>query len=183
MHPCRALFPALDSSSGSLGHGLPIATGMALAAKMDGKKYRVYCLIGDGEMNEGTIWEAAMAAAQFKLGNLVLIADVNRMCLDGFTADIMNIEPIVDKWKAFNWNIIEIDGNDIEQVVGAYEQLPAVSSGKPTIILAHTIKGKGVSFLENVPKAHSTSISDEQLKAALAEVDAEYESSKGGKNL
>ena len=181
MHPCKALFPALDSSSGSLGHGLPIATGMALAAKIDGKKHRVYCLIGDGETNEGSIWEAAMAAAQFKLGNLVVIEDVNSMCLDGFTKDIMNVEPIADKWRAFNWNVSEINGNDIEQVVDAFDDLPAADSEKPTIIIAYTVKGKGVSFLQNEPVAHHTSIDDEQLKAALEEVDVEYESSKGGK--
>jgi transketolase len=182
MHPCKELFPALDASSGSLGHGLPIAAGMALAAKMDEKKYRIYCLIGDGEMNEGSIWEAAMAAAQFKLGNLVVIADVNRMCLDGFTEDVMNVEPVADKWKAFNWNLAELDGNDVEQIVDAFDNLPAVGSDKPTIIVAHTVKGKGVSFLQNEAKAHHTSIDDDQLRAALAEIDAEYESSKRGKS-
>ena len=180
MHPCKELLPMLDTSSGSLGHGLPIATGMALAARLDEKKHRIYCLIGDGEMNEGSIWEAAMAAAQFKLGNLVVIVDVNRMCLDGFIEDIMSVEPVSDKWRAFNWNLIEIDGHDIGQVVDAFERLPDVNSDKPTIIIAHTIKGKGVSFLQNEPAAHHISIDDEQLKAALAEVGAEYESSKGG---
>ncbi|MDR1205907.1 MAG: transketolase [Peptococcaceae bacterium] len=182
MHPCKELFPALDSSSGSLGHGLPIAAGMALAAKMDGKKHRVYCLIGDGEMNEGSVWEAAMAAAQLKLGNLVAIVDVNRMCLDGFTEEIMNVEPVTDKWKAFNWNLAEIDGNDIGQILDAFDHLPAAGGGKPTVIVARTVKGKGVSFLQNEPAAHHTSINDDQLKAALAEVDAAYESAKGGKN-
>lgn len=182
MHPCKELFPALDSSSGSLGHGLPIAAGMALAAKMDGKKHRVYCLIGDGEMNEGSVWEAAMAAAQFKLGNLVAIVDVNRMCLDGFTEEIMNVEPVTDKWKAFNWNLVEIDGNDIGQILDAFDHLPAAGGDKPTVIVARTVKGKGVSFLQNEPAAHHTSINDDQLKAALAEVDAAYESAKGGKN-
>ena len=182
MHPCKALFPALDSSSGSLGHGLPIAAGMALAGKIDGKKYRSYCMIGDGETNEGAIWEAAMAAAQYKLGNLVVIEDVNRMCLDGFTEEVMNVEPVADKWRAFNWNVVEIDGNDLEQVMNAFDNLPAPDSDVPTIIVAHTTKGKGVSFLTNEPTAHHTSINDEQLEAALAEVEAEYASAKGGKN-
>ena len=180
MHPCKALLPELDSSSGSLGHGLPIATGMALAAKMDGRKNRSYCLIGDGETNEGSIWEAAMAAAQFELGNLVVIEDVNGMSLDGFTKDIMNVEPVADKWMAFNWNVVEIDGNDLGQVVNAFDNLPPADSNKPTIIIARTVKGKGVSFLTNEPTAHHTSISEEQLTAALEEVDAEYESKKGG---
>jgi len=182
MHPCKALFPELDSSSGSLGHGLPIAAGMALAAKMDGRKNRAYCLIGDGESNEGSIWEAAMAAAQFELGNLIVIEDVNGMSLDGFTKDIMNVEPVADKWKAFNWNVIEIDGNDLEQVVNTFDNLPPADSKKPTVIIARTVKGKGVSFLENEPTAHHTSINEEQLKAALEEVDAEYENIKGGRS-
>jgi transketolase len=182
IHPCRALFPALDASSGSLGHGLSIATGMALAARMDGKKHRVYCLIGDGEMHEGSIWEAAMAAAQFKLGNLVVIVDYNHMCTDDFIKNIINVEPVAGKWKAFNWNVVEIDGNDIEQVVDAFDRLPAFDSDKPTVIVAHTVKGKGVSFLTNDPMAHNTTVNDEQLKVALAEIDAEYQSLKGGKN-
>ena len=178
MHPCKELFPALDTSTGSLGHGLPIATGMALAGRMDAKDYRVYCLIGDGETNEGSIWEAAMAAAQFELGNLVVIEDVNQMCLDGFITDVIGVEPVVDKWKAFNWNVIEIDGNDVEQIMGAFDSLPPVRSNKPTIIVAHTTKGKGVSFLENSPEAHHTSIDDLQLEKALEEIESKYAKGK-----
>ena len=182
MHPCKDLFPAVEATTGSLGHGLSIAAGIALTARVDGKKHRTYCMIGDGEMHEGSIWEAAMAAAQFKLGNLVAIVDVNRMCLDGFTEDVINVEPVAAKWRDFNWNVIEIDGNDLEQVIDTFENLPDVDSDKPTMIVAHTVKGKGVSFLTNSAPAHHIAIDDAQLEAALAEVDAAYESSKGGKN-
>ena len=178
MHPCKALLPMLDSSSGSLGHGLPIAAGLALSAKMDKKGYRVYCMIGDGEAGEGSIWEAAMAAPQFKLGNLVVIMDRNRMCLDGFTEEIMALDPVEDKWKAFNWNVISIDGNDLNAVMDAFDNLPAADSAVPTIIVANTTKGKGVSFMENNPIYHHIALDEEQLKKALDEVDAAYEKQK-----
>ena len=180
MHPCKALFPALDASSGSLGHGLPIAAGIALSAKLDGKKYRTYCMIGDGETGEGSIWEAALAAPQLKLGNLVVIEDRNRMSLDGFTEEIMALDPVPDKWKAFNWNVVEIDGNDLEQILDAFDNLPPVDSDVPTMIIANTVKGKGVSYMENNPVYHHIAIDEDQLALALAEVDAAYENARGG---
>ncbi|GHV49272.1 transketolase, N-terminal subunit [Synergistales bacterium] len=179
-HPCKANCPVLDSSSGSLGHGLPIAAGIALAGKIDGKKFRTYCMIGDAESNEGSIWEAALAAPQFKLGNLVVILDRNRMGLDGFTEEIMAIEPVADKWRAFNWNTVVINGNDLAQVVDAFDNLPPADSEVPTIIVAETTKGKGVSFMENNPLFHHLKIDDAQLEQALNEVEVAYQKQKGG---
>lgn len=177
-HPCKAALPCLDSSSGSLGHGLPIAAGMAAAAKLDGKTHRVYCVLGDGELSEGSIWEAALAAAGFKLGNLVAIVDRNKMGLDGFTEEILPLNPVEEKWKAFNWNVRVVDGHDLNQIVDAFDALPPADSDVPTVIIADTVKGKGVSFMENNPIYHHIAINDEQLAQALAEVEAAYQ--KGG---
>jgi transketolase len=178
-HPCKAACSVLDSSSGSLGHGLPIAAGIALAAKMDGKKFRSYCMVGDGECGEGSIWEAAIAAPGFKLGNLVVMLDRNMMSLDGFTEEIMPLNPMVDKWRAFNWRTVVVDGHDIAQIVDAFDALPPADSDVQTVIIANTTKGKGVSFMENNPLYHHLKIDDEQLKQALAEVDAAYQKTRG----
>jgi transketolase len=159
---------------------MPIAVGIALAGRLNKKSYRTYCLVGDGEMMEGTIWEAAMAAVQFKLGNLVVILDRNGLCLDGFTEEIMGVEPVIGKWKAFNWNTVDVDGNNLEELVNAFENLPSSNSNIPTVIVAQTTKGKGVSFMENNPLYHHAAIDEEQLKKALAEVDATYQKVKGG---
>ncbi len=177
-HPCKAALPCLDSSSGSLGHGLPIAVGMAAAARLDGKRHRVYCMMGDGELSEGSVWEAALAAAGFKLGNLVALVDRNRLGLDGFTEEIMPLDPVEDKWRAFNWNVVTVDGHNVAQIVDAIDQLPPADSQVPTVIIADTVKGKGVSFMENNPLYHHTSINDEQLAQALAEVEAAYRNGK-----
>ena len=171
-HPCKDSCPELDSSAGSLGHGLPIAAGMALAGKLNGKQYRTYCLLGDGEICEGSIWEAAMAAPHLKLGNLVAILDRNRLCLDGFTEDIMPLEPLKNKWLDFNWNCVVIDGNNLAEVLCALDNLPPADSDVPTIIIAETTKGKGVSYMENVPEYHHRAISQSQLAQALAEIEA-----------
>ena len=178
-HPCKAACPELDSSAGSLGHGLPIALGAALSAKLDGKKFRTYCLVGDGECNEGSIWEAALAAPRFKLGNLVVVMDRNKMSLDGFTEEIMPLSPLVDKWRAFNWHTVTIDGHDISQIVDTFDTLPQVDSDVPTLIIAETTKGKGVSFMENNPVYHHMKLEEEQLKQALDEVDAAYQKTRG----
>ena len=177
-HPCKAALPCLDSSSGSLGHGLPIAVGMAAAARLDGKSHRVYCMMGDGELSEGSVWEAALAAAGFKLGNLVALVDRNRLGLDGFTEEIMPLDPVEDKWRAFNWNVVTVDGHNVAQIVDAIDQLPPADSQVPTVIIADTVKGKGVSFMENNPLYHHTSINNEQLAQALAEVEAAYRNGK-----
>lgn len=167
-HPDRRT-PGVEVASGSLGQGLSVALGMALAGKLDKKDYRVYCLMGDGEIQEGNIWEAAMAASHYKCDNLCAILDNNRYQIDGKTADVMNLEPIVDKWKAFGWHTIEIDGHDIRQVLNAYEEAKAIKA-KPSIIIAHTIKGKGISFMENVVDFHGRSPTKEEEQKALEEL-------------
>jgi transketolase len=169
-HPCKESCPELDSSTGSLGHGLPIAEGIALSAKLNHKKYRAFCMIGDGESCEGSIWEAAMAAPHLKLGNLIVIVDRNMLSLDGQTEEIMPLEPFEDKWRAFNWNTLVVDGNNLEEVLKVLENLPPADSDVPTVIISKTVKGKGVSFMENVPEYHHKAISEEQLVAALAEI-------------
>ncbi|MGI6584849.1 MAG: transketolase [Lutisporaceae bacterium] len=173
-HPCKNVYKDLDSSTGSLGHGMPIANGLALSARMDGKKYRVFCLVGDGELLEGSNWEAAAVAAALKLGNITVIVDRNRLSLDGFTEEIVPLDPLADKWRAFNWNVIEIDGHNIEEVVDTLDNLPPVDSKVPTVVIANTVKGKGVSFMENVPIFHHSKVTDEQYEKALAELEKNY---------
>ncbi len=168
-HPDVRFIPALEASTGSLGEGLSIALGMGLAARMNGSPSRAYCMLGDGEVQEGQIWEAAMAGAFHKLDNVVCIVDHNRIQLDGFVVDIMGIEPLADKWRAFGWHAIEIDGHDFLAVQGAYREAEA-TKGKPTCIVAHTVKGKGVSFMENNPKFHGTAPTPAEVKLALQEL-------------
>lgn len=172
-HPCKTALSSLEISSGSLGHGMNIAVGLALAAKLDGKKHRVFCLVGDAELQEGTNWEAAMAGAQYKLDNLYVIVDRNWFSMDGRTEDIMGLEPLVEKWQAFNWNVIEIDGNDLNQVVNCFDNLPE-ETGKPCVIICNTVKGKGVSFMENNALYHSASIDQQQYAAAIEELEKAY---------
>ena len=162
VHPCTLVLDTFEISSGSLGHGLSIAIGAACGLRMDGKKNRVFVIVGDGESQEGTVWEGLMAAPQFKLGNLCCIIDRNMLSIDGCTEDIMALEPLAEKYKAFRWNVIEIDGNDMEQVVRAFESLPDPDSDVPTMILARTVKGKGVDFMENNPAWHAGMIKDEE---------------------
>jgi transketolase len=163
-HPDVRFIPALEASTGSLGEGLSIALGMGLAARLDGSPSRAYCMLGDGEVQEGQIWEAAMAGSFHKLDNVVCIIDNNRIQLDGFVKDIMGIDPLADKWRAFGWHTIEIDGHDFNAIQNAYREAEA-TKGKPTCIVAHTIKGKGVSFMEDNPKFHGTAptLSEEQM--------------------
>ncbi|MEI6831566.1 MAG: transketolase [Candidatus Omnitrophota bacterium] len=167
-HPDRVT-PGVESASGSLGQGLSVALGMSLAAKIDKKDYRVYCLLGDGEVQEGNIWEAAMAASHFKSDNLCAILDFNGCQIDGKCEDIMGVQPLSAKWLAFGWNVIEIDGHNMQQILSAYNQARAVK-GKPTIIIAHTIKGKGVSFMEGVVGFHGRAPTQEEAKQALREL-------------
>jgi transketolase len=168
-HPDRRT-PGIECASGSLGQGLSVALGMSLAAKIDKNNYRVYVLLGDGETQEGNIWEAAMAAAHYKCDNLCAILDYNGFQIDGKIKDIMNLEPLVDKWQAFGWNTIEIDGHNMKQILSAYEQA-ASTKGKPSIIIAHTIKGKGVSFMENVADFHGRAPTKEETEKALKELE------------
>lgn len=165
------LTPGCEASTGSLGQGLSIANGIALAARLDRREYRVYCLIGDGEQDEGQIWEAAMTSAHYKIDNLCLVVDYNRQQIDGWTSDVMNLEPIKDKWAAFGWNVIEIDGHDFKQLMDAYDKAELVK-GKPSVIIAHTVKGKGVSFIEKDSVAyHGTAIKKADLDKAIKEIE------------
>ncbi len=170
-HPDMNKTPGIEASTGSLGQGLSIANGMALALRLDKKENRVYVLLGDGELQEGEVWEAAMFAAHNKLDNLTAIVDKNGLQIDGETKDIMNVEPIADKFKAFNWNVIEIDGHDFAQIINALEEAEKVK-GKPTMIVADTVKGKDVSFMENVCDFHGKALNEEQLGKALKELEA-----------
>lgn len=153
-HPDRRKLPGVEASTGSLGQGISIACGIALCGKhIDKKNYRVYTLLGDGENQEGEVWEAAMSAAHYKLDNLCAVLDYNGLQIDGFVKDVMNIEPIADKWRAFGWNAIEVDGHNIEELIKAFDDAEKIK-GKPSIIIAKTIKGKGVSFMEGKAKYH-----------------------------
>lgn len=171
VHPCRNRLPGVETSTGSLGHGLSICVGLALAARMNGGVYRTVTLMGDGELCEGSVWEAAMAAAQYRLGNLVAFIDCNRLCMDGFLTDIMDVSPLAEKFAAFGWNVIEIDGNSMEELVNAVDALPQTDSEKPTAVICHTIKGKGVHYMENSPKWHNGTVHGEALQAAIDEID------------
>ena len=169
-HPQLGL-PGLEASTGSLGMGLSIANGMALAAKLDTRKdVRIYCMMGDGEINEGQIWEAAMGASHYKLDNLCGIIDFNKLQIDGFLCDIRNIEPLKNKWKSFGWEAFEVDGHNFIQLLDAYDKAKKVK-GKPSIILAHTTKGKGVSFIENKVEWHGIAPKPEELERALKELE------------
>ncbi|MEO7653491.1 MAG: transketolase [Bryobacteraceae bacterium] len=168
-HPDRRFIPALEASTGSLGVGLSLGLGMALAARLDSSPSRTYVVLGDGEIQEGQIWEAAMFGAYHRVDNLVAILDYNRIQLDGFVKDIMEIEPAAEKWRAFGWHVIDLDGHDIPSLQSAFSEA-AGTKGKPTMIVANTIKGKGVSFMENNPKFHGTAPSAAEVKMALQEL-------------
>jgi len=168
-HPDMRFIPALEASTGSLGEGLSLALGMGLAARLDGRKSRTYTMLGDGEIQEGQVWEAAMAGAFHKLDNVVAIVDNNRIQLDGFVKDIMAVDPLADKFRSFGWHTIEIDGHDFHAIQAALAEAEA-TKGQPTCLVAHTVKGKGVSFMENNPKFHGTAPTAEEVKLALQEL-------------
>lgn len=168
-HPDMKGTPGVDMTTGSLGQGLSAANGMALAGKIDKKDYRVYALIGDGETQEGIIWEAAMFAAHYKLDNITVFLDHNGLQIDGFNKDVMDIEPIEDKFKSFGWHIINIDGHSCEEIIKAIDEAKSIK-GKPTMIIAKTIKGKGVSFMENQAGWHGKAPSEEETRKALDEL-------------
>ena len=165
-HP---MTPGVEMNSGSLGMGLSFALGCALAAKLDNRDSLVYAILGDGECDEGEIWEAAMSASHYALDNLVAIVDRNGIQNDRWTHEVMNLEPLPDKWRAFGWNALEVDGHDVAQLVGAFDEA-ASTSGRPTAIIAKTVKGKGVSFMENNANFHGKAPSPEQLVQALEEI-------------
>jgi len=170
-HPDMKILKGIDMSAGSLGQGFSCACGIALAAKIDKLDYRTYVMIGDGESQEGQIWEATMFAAHYKLDNLCLIIDNNGLQIDGKVKDVMNTMPYASKFKSFGWNTISIDGNNIEQILSAFKQAKEVK-GKPTVIIAKTIKGKGVSYMENVASWHGKAPNDEQYQIAINDLNA-----------
>jgi len=167
-HPSRTI-PGVETIAGSLGQGFSVACGMALAGKIDKAKHRVYCLLGDGELQEGIVWETAMFAAHHKLINLIAIVDANKCQNDGKICDIMNVEPIGEKFSAFGWNTLRVNGHDFEELINALEE--AKKSDKPFAIIADTHKGKGVSFMEDDPQWHGKALSEEQLEKALKELE------------
>ena len=166
---CR-LIPGVEMTAGALGQGLSFAAGVALASRLDSKDYRVYVLLGDGECDEGQVWEAAMAAAHFKIDNLVAIVDKNGLQLDGWNRDIMNLEPFTEKWQAFGWHAISVDGHDLAELGGAFEQAKLIK-GQPSVIIAHTVKGKGVSFMENKVDFHGKAPNAAEVEMALKELE------------
>jgi len=168
-HTDRTLTPGVEMSAGALGQGLSFAIGIALAGRLNLQKYRVYVLLGDGECDEGQVWEAAMSAAHFKADNLVAIVDNNGQQIDGWNCDVMSLEPFNKKWQAFGWHVIEVDGHNFTQLIDAFEQTKQVK-GQPSVIIAHTIKGKGVSFMENNPDFHGKAPNAEQVEIALKEL-------------
>jgi len=171
-HPDHVRLPFIEAATGSLGQGLSVAVGLALAERLDAQNdFRVYCLLGDGEVQAGQVWEAAMAAAKFGLGKLTAILDYNKVQLDGHVRAIMDLEPLAEKWRAFRWNVVEIDGHDMNAVLGAFEQARA-STGRPTIVIAHTVKGKGVSFMEDTHAWHGKAPNADELARAIAELEA-----------
>jgi transketolase len=168
-HPCMKTTPGIEISSGSLGQGLSVGLGIALAAKLDKKDYRTYVMLGDGEIEEGQIWEAAMAASHYKAENLCAILDQNELQIDGFIHDVMSSHPIPAKWRGFGWHVIEINGHNYKAIIDAYDEAEKIK-GRPTIIVAKTVKGKGVSFMENQVDWHGKAPTKEEAEKALAEL-------------
>ncbi|MFA6079655.1 MAG: transketolase [Candidatus Omnitrophota bacterium] len=169
-HSQRGL-AGVEISSGSLGQGLSIANGIALASRLDGSGIRVYCIMGDGETNEGQVWEAVMTSAHYKLDNVCAIIDLNKLQIDGFCCDVKDMGPYTHKWKDFGWNVIEADGHDLAQLMDAYDKA-SETKGKPTVIMAHTIKGKGFSIAENKAEWHGVAPKKEEYEQAVIELDA-----------
>ena len=169
-HTDRTTTPGVEMSAGALGQGLSFAIGVALAGRLNSQKYRVYVLLGDGECDEGQVWEGAMAAAHFKVDSLVAIVDNNGQQIDGWNRDVMNLDPFSKKWQAFGWHVIEVDGHNLAQLIEAFDQAKLIK-GKPAVIIAHTIKGKGVSFMENNPDFHGKAPNAAEVELALKELE------------
>lgn len=168
-HPCCKSIPGIEVSTGSLGQGLSVANGMALGLRLERILSRVYCLLGDGEIQEGQIWEAAMTAAHYKIDNLCAIVDHNNLQIDGYCSDVMNVEPIEDKFIAFGWNVFTIDGHDMHEIINALDEAERIKE-KPTMIVANTVKGKGVSIFEGKVQYHGMAPTHEELEIALKEL-------------
>ena len=171
-HPDRNKVPGVEANTGPLGHGLPIAVGMATAAKLDGAPWRTFVLTGDGELQEGSNWEAIMAASQLRLDNLTVIVDRNRLQQGDTTEKTVGLEPLAERWQAFGWSVVEVDGHDVDALVAVLGDLPA-SAGRPTCVIARTNKGRGVSFIEDRVEWHHRVPTDEELAAALVELEGE----------
>lgn len=171
MHPDMHKVPGIDMSTGSLGHGLPISVGLAIGARLQKQTWRTFCLLGDGECNEGSVWEAAMAAAHYKLGNLTAIVDRNRLMIDGPTEEIMALEPFEDKWKAFGWDTRVIDGQSVPALLDTFENLPPADSKKPLCVICNTTKGCGISFMENQTKWHYGGLDEEMETRAMQDIE------------
>ena len=169
-HTDRTVTPGVEMSAGSLGQGLSFAIGMALAGRLNSQNHKVYVLLGDGECDEGQVWEATMAAAHFKLDKLVAIVDRNEQQIDGWTRDVMDLEPFDKKWQSFGWHVIEVDGHNFAQLIEAFDRAKLVK-GQPAVIIAHTVKGKGVSFMENNPDFHGKAPTPAQVEIALKELE------------
>lgn len=178
MHPCRNHLPGVETSTGSLGHGLSVTVGMSLAARLDGARHRIVTVVGDGELNEGSVWEAVMAAAHFKLGNLLMVVDKNTMSLDGPVAEVMGVDPLDRKFEAFGWNTVNVDGHDVSALFDALAAVPPTDSDRPTVLVAHTVKGKGIGFMENQAAWHFNSIGTDLLEACIDELDAQREADR-----
>jgi len=168
-HPCSRVLPGVEISTGSLGQGLSVSNGIALGMKIDNLSSRVYCLLGDGETQEGQVWEAAMTAAHYRLDNLCAIVDLNGLQIDGLVSKVKGIEPVASKWSAFGWHVIEIDGHNMEEILNGLDEAEKVKE-KPTMIIARTIKGKGVSFFEGKVEYHGMAPTHEELEKALKEL-------------
>ncbi len=168
-HPVNSV-PGIEINTGALGHGLSVGTGMAIAARMDESPQRIYVLMGDGEQNEGSVYEAAMAASHYRLGNLIAITDRNRLQISGHTENVMKLERLVERWQAFGWNVLETDGNSVEELLDTFlNRIP--ENGYPTMIIARTVKGKGVSFIEDKAEWHHKVPTEEELQLAISELD------------
>jgi transketolase len=169
-HPSCKMLPGIEVSSGSLGQGLSVANGVAMSAKLDKKSFRSYCLLGDGELQEGQVWEAIMTAAHYKLDNVCAIVDYNGLQIDGDVEKVMGLAPLADKWRSFNWNVIEVDdGHDMQKMLGAFETAKNFK-GKPSVIIMKTVKGKGVSFMENVAGWHGKCCNLEEMNKAMDDI-------------
>ena len=171
-HPDMRKTPGIDMSTGSLGQGISCANGMALASKLDHEGVRVYCICGDGELQEGQVWEALMSASHYKLDNLCVVVDNNNLQIDGKVDEVMNIYPLDDKFKSFGFEVIKIDGHDMEKIIWAFEKAKTIK-GKPTVIIAKTVKGKGVSYMEDVVSWHGKAPNEEEYNKAMEELKGE----------
>ncbi|MBT7614294.1 MAG: transketolase [Rhodospirillaceae bacterium] len=169
-HPDMKKITGVDFSSGSLGHGLSVSLGMALSARMQGNESRIYCMMGDGELNEGQVWEAAMSAGHFGCQNLIAIVDRNKLCIDGSTEEIMSVEPLTDRFASFGWNVQRIDGHDLDAIMGAFDALPAGNKGKPQMIIADTVKGRGVQMMEMSLNWHVGNLVGADYDAVIEEI-------------